>query len=40
MVDRLKKGEENAESFDNASLYFSSVVDFKLITKTCNAIQV
>ena len=40
MVEKLNSGEDVAETFASATLYFSSVVDFDKITKSCSALEV
>jgi len=40
VVEKMKTGEEVAETFDSATLFFSSVVGFKDITKKCSAMEV
>lgn len=40
VVQKLKSGGEVAETFESATLYFSSVVDFSKIAKKCSALEV
>ena len=40
VVEKLKSGDDVIETFESASLFFSSVVCFGEITKACNAFQV
>ena len=40
VVQQLNKGETVAESFETATLYFSSVVEFNSITNKCSALEV
>ena len=40
VVEQLKSGETVAETFDSATLFFSTVVDFKLIASECSALEV
>jgi hypothetical protein len=40
VVERLKTGQEVAESFESASLYFSTVAEFAEIARSCTALQV
>lgn len=35
VVEKLNGGEETAETFESATLYFSSVVDFSQMTQKC-----
>lgn len=40
VVDKLNSGADTAETFDSATLFFSTVVDFSLVTKTCKALEI
>lgn len=40
VVDKLNSGVDIAESFESATLYFSSVVDFSEVTKACKAMEI
>ena len=40
VVEKLKSGQDVIETFDSASIFFSSVVAFKDITRACTAFQV
>ncbi len=40
VVEKMNSGKDIAESFESATLYFSSVVGFKDITKKCSALEV
>ena len=40
VVEKLKSGDDTADTFESVTLYFSSVVDFNLITKSCSAMEV
>ena len=36
VVERVMSGDRAAETFETATLYFSSVVGFKTVTKACS----
>ena len=40
VVDKLNSGATTAENFESATLFFSSVVDFDLVTKKCKALEI
>ena len=40
VVEKLNSGTDTAENFDSATLFFSSVVDFSLVTKKCKAMEI
>ena len=40
VVQKMNSGEEVAENFDSATIFFSSVHEFALMTKNCSAMEV
>ena len=40
VVEKLNSGKYIAENFDSATLFFSSVFEFSLVTKVCSALEV
>ena len=40
VVDKLNSGQDCAENFESATLFFSSVVGFSEVTKLCTAMEV
>ena len=40
VVEKLNTGVDTAENFESATLFFSSVVDFDIVTKTCKAMEI
>ena len=40
VVAKLNEGLNTAEEFESATLFFSSVVDFRCVTTKCTAMQV
>ena len=40
VVEKLNSGADTAETFDSATLFFSTVVDFSLVTKNCKALEI
>ena len=40
VVDKLNSGQDIAESFESATLFFSSVCGFKEVTNKCTAMEV
>jgi class 3 adenylate cyclase len=40
VVDKLSSGLDTAETFESATLFFSTVVDFNLVTKKCKAMDI
>ena len=40
VVTKLGSGQETAENFSSSTLFFSSVVDFSCVTKSCTAMEV
>ena len=40
VVAKLNSGVDIAETFESATLFFSSVVDFSQITKECKAMEI
>ena len=40
VVEKLKKGQKVAETFESVTIYFSNVIDFNQITMKCSAMEV
>ena len=40
VVNKLNTGIETAETFDSATLFFSSVIEFAEVTKKCKALEI
>ena len=40
VIDKLNSGGDVAETFESATLFFSSVVDFSQVTKLCRPMEV
>jgi class 3 adenylate cyclase len=40
VVVKLNSGADTAETFSSATLFFSTVVDFSLVTKSCKAMEI
>lgn len=40
VVDKLKAGDNVADTIESATLFFSTVVEFNLVTKNCSALEV
>ena len=40
VVNKLNAGIETAETFDSATLFFSSVIEFAEVTKKCKALEI
>ena len=40
VVEKLNTGADIAENFESATLFFSSVVDFALVTRKCRAMEI
>ena len=40
VVDKLNNGVDTAENFESATLFFSTVVDFSCVTRSCKAMEI
>ena len=40
VISKLNTGEDTAENFESATLFFSSVVDFDNVTRACKPMEV